>query len=592
MVGHLEHERRERAAALQEERLAARAQVARQQQGHAAPVEAQHERLVVGGQRRPRRRPEHGEERVSQPDPLTGGERAPGHPRAGQRRHRVERPDGRAAALPELAHPEAREHRGQPARVIDVPVGEGDDVQVTDRPIPEKRREHALAHVEPARPARAAVHQHAWPVGQLDQDRVALAHVEEGHPERTIGEGEPGPRRQCRDGEQQEAQQRAAAARPRDPGRQQQGGIPRERRGEHGRRQVHHRARERGGQGHERAQDQQDEPEAVEEQGPARAREQLHHQGRHAERGGHRGERHHCEIGDDADQRELVEVRRHERGDRGLRAQADRRRAGEPGRPAPHGQALGQPRCEVDDARGRRERELEAGLPEIAGPPEQQEERGERQGVGELGLPLEQERGEQEQAHHGGPQHRGLAAHHQREADQHHRRDHRDRPARDPAEREAAEHRAGQERHVEARHREDVIDARPPECLVTRGRQRGALPQQEPGEERGGGLGQARRDHVHRPALHRHPPGRRVRGERGEPLRARVPDEQDALATEMSRVVEAARIAIADRGMHASVHEHPLPLTERGSHLSVDRELHAPGGAQALRAEVHGLRVK
>ncbi len=137
-----------------------------------------------------------------------------------------------------------------------------------------------------------------------------------------------------------------------------------------------------------------------------------------------------------------------------------------------------------------------------------------------------------------------------------------------------------------------MVDARPPERLVARGRQGGALPQQEAGQERGGGLGQPRRDHLYRPALHRHPPGRRVRGERGEPLRARVPDEQDALAAEMGRVVEAARIAIADRGMHASVHDHPLPLSQRRPQLAVERELHAPGGGQALRPQVCRLHVE
>ena len=78
----------------------------------------------------------------------------------------------------------------------------------------------------------------------------------------------------------------------------------------------------------------------------------------------------------------------------------------------------------------------------------------------------------------------------------------------------------------------------------------------------------------------------------GEPVRARVSDQQDALAAEMGRVVEAARVAIADRAMHARVDEHALPLAERRGQLAVDRELHEAHRGQPLRAQVRGLHVE
>jgi hypothetical protein len=252
----------------------------------------------------------------------------------------------------------------------------------------------------------------------------------------------------------------------------------------------------------------------------------------------------------------------------------------------------GQPRREVDDAGGGREGELETRLPQITGPPEQQGEDGERQCVEKLRFAVEEEGGQQEQPHHGGPHDRGLTAHHEGEADEDDGGNHRGPAARDAAHREAAEHRPRQQCHVEARHREDVIDPGPPERLVALGRQRGALAQQEPGQQRARGLREPRRDDADRPPFHRDPPGGRVRRQGADPIRARVAHEQDPLAAEMGGVVEAARVPEADRPMQPGVQKHALALPERGVEQAVDRDLNAAHRGQALGSGVHRLRVE
>ena len=57
-------------------------------------------------------------------------------------------PGAPPAVLPQLAHPEAREHRAEPARMIGVGMRDRDRVQADRGAIPEEWRQHPLAHIE------------------------------------------------------------------------------------------------------------------------------------------------------------------------------------------------------------------------------------------------------------------------------------------------------------------------------------------------------------------------------------------------------------------------------------------------------------
>ena len=390
MVRDLERERAHRAGALQQEGLAARAQVAGEQERHAPPVEPQHQGLVVGPWRWIRAGAEHGDERAAEPEALTGREHAAGHARPDQRGRGLRRAPRRAAALPELAHVEVGQDGGQAAGVIAIPVSERYRVEPGERSVPEEWRQHALSHVEAPGAAGPAVHQQSWPLRQLDERRVPLAHVEECHAEHGLGGSEPRPDRESRHQNRQGSHHGTDAPGGGHSGREEERAVPgdRRRRGRCG--QVDHG----GGQGaRERddpAQRDQHYPERVEEERGAGARDQLDQQREHTERGGDGGEGHHEQIGDHPDQRELIEVAQHERCHRGLRAEAHRHRRREPGRRAVGADPRGDARPEVDDAGGGREGQLEAGFPEIPGPPEQQGEHRECERVQELGLAIEQ----------------------------------------------------------------------------------------------------------------------------------------------------------------------------------------------------------
>lgn len=69
-------------------------------------------------------------------------------------------------------------------------------------------------------------------------------------------------------------------------------------------------------------------------------------------------------------------------------------------------------------------------------------------------------------------------------------------------------------------------------------------------------------------------------------------DEEDPVATQMRRVVEAAGIPEADGRMEPRVHEHALALAERERELAVDRDLHAARRGQSLGPRVQRLHVE
>src|SRR6266478_1471203 len=135
--------------------LARSAQVTRQQQREAAPVEAQYERLLVlpkGRRLVEGEGPvgvENGQERRAEPEPLPSHEGAPTGARALHGAQRVLGAGDPAPVLPEFAHAKAREHGTQSARVIGIRMRERHRVEPGRGTIPEKWREHALANVEP-----------------------------------------------------------------------------------------------------------------------------------------------------------------------------------------------------------------------------------------------------------------------------------------------------------------------------------------------------------------------------------------------------------------------------------------------------------
>ena len=476
MVADLEGEGAERGVGGEEALLSRRAEIARQEEREAAPVDPQHQRLLVLADGRgliERRRTvwaEHRDESRAQPEALARGERPPAGSRA------LERPQGFLAArapapvLPELTDPHALENGAEPARVIRIGMRHGHDVEARRRAVPEIGQEDALAHVETSRAAGAAVDEEPRSFGSFHEDGVALAHVEEGDTQLAIAGPHPLPERKRQDETE-------------EPGRCDAGPAPRAEEGEKGQRRVPARdgdpsgrgqVDERGGEERRRldgqAQGPEHEPERLEED----VRDQLGHardeQREHAERGAGGGQGNHDEIGGDACQRELVEVGEHDGRDGELRAQADGHRGGEPVRPPARAEPGAQWHRQPDDAGRGREGELEAGLPEITGSPGQEQEHGQGQRVRQLRLPLEEQREQKHEPHHGGPQHRGLTADDEGEAHEGECGRHRRGTARDPDAGEHEEDEGREKRHVEAGDGQDVIDAGAAKRLIGFGR--------------------------------------------------------------------------------------------------------------------------
>ena len=150
--------------------------------------------------------------------------------------------------------------------------------------------------------------------------------------------------------------------------------------------------------------------------------------------------------------------------------------------------------------------------------------------------------------------------------------------ARHAHEGEGREDGGGEEGDVEARHREEVVDAGAAKALVRLARERGALAEEEPGEERRRRLGQLARRMVstaQRLTVTGHGGMSGVRAVMRSPRP--LPDEEDAVAAELGRVVEAAGIPEADGPVEPHVCRDPLPLGER-LRLAEDAELDAARG--------------
>ncbi len=447
--------------------------------------------------------------------------------------------------------------------------------------VPEIGRHHALAHVEARATARPAVHEEPGPLRHLDEDRVALAHIEEGDAEAAVARREPGPGRRHQTRHEEDA---GGAARP--PPVHADGQRGGEHPHRHGRgaggRNMHERVGNRRRQPHREPEQHHERPGEVERE---RAGEITDRGGGEAEephRGGRTRERDHEKVRGQADQRELIEVGGHDRQHGGLRHRAHGEGGGGARRPAEPRERRSRRRREKHDAGRRREGELEARVPEIARPPGEKGERGQAERVRQLGLALEQDPAQEDEPHDGRAQHRRLPPHDEGEAHQGRRGDPGRHAARDADHAERREDRGRDERHVEAGDGQHVIDPGAPEGVVHLARERAALAEEQAGEERGRALGQRGVEPRHRPALHPRGPGRQVGGERPHAVRAPAAHERDTLPPELGGIVEAARVPIAHGRMEAQVGRDALALAQRGR-FTIDRDERAPGGRPPLR---------
>jgi hypothetical protein len=198
VVGHLEHVARELAVARNHEpRLTRLLDVARKQEAARAVIDAQHERIVVhvervvhggtGAEHRQREPPE-ACGAIAQRARVSDACAAPAQPGdEGLRRFAVCPRFEHGAGVPKLVRRHRREHRGQPAEVVRVRVAEHHEVELRDASGSQRRHDHARSRVDaPLAPARVDEDRVAG--AELDQRRIALAHVEEGHAQRVGGE--------------------------------------------------------------------------------------------------------------------------------------------------------------------------------------------------------------------------------------------------------------------------------------------------------------------------------------------------------------------------------------------------------------------
>jgi hypothetical protein len=185
VVGHLEEARPQWFAAVDEIALHPAPDVPRQQARRPAPCEAQDERIVVvrsGSGARATLRVQDLDRAASHPDPHPAARAE--HDGVRRRGRRFDPPHGGLGRIHRPEPQRARRHllddRHRPADVITVRVREGQKVDVQQPHGAQGGRDHARADVELAARHAAGVHQHRQAVGEPDQQRVALSHVEGG----------------------------------------------------------------------------------------------------------------------------------------------------------------------------------------------------------------------------------------------------------------------------------------------------------------------------------------------------------------------------------------------------------------------------
>ena len=197
------------------------------------------------------------------------------------------------------------------------------------------------------------------------------------------------------------------------------------------------------------------------------------------------GERDDEEVRADAEGGELAELGEHHRRDAELSTGGCREDARDRPR-TPARKSLANPRPQMEEPGGRRERELEARLGQASGLQEQQREERRREAVPHATLAAEEARGQEQAAHDGRAQHRRLAADDRGERDQRGEREAGGERCRKPHKPEEEEGRAGHQCDVEAGDREYVVDARAAEVRQQGRRQLATLPDEEPLEQRAG----------------------------------------------------------------------------------------------------------
>ena len=169
MVGDLQHRHRQRRLSTDQARLDLGADVGGEKERDRSVIDAEHERVVV----------------ATAPGRLVGG-------REWQHAHAAHPDPLGTGEL--IADRELTAQRGAAARVILIVVGRHEAGQLKHAVIPQEWREHPRAGVEAHATARPGVDDHGPAVGRLDHDRVALADVEHGEPEASVGRTDERPR--------------------------------------------------------------------------------------------------------------------------------------------------------------------------------------------------------------------------------------------------------------------------------------------------------------------------------------------------------------------------------------------------------------
>lgn len=522
VMSELEHVGGQRAPRREQLALGGQLRVAGQQQRARAVAHAEHDRAVVdvAGERGRADRAQHLELRRARAPPL-----ARAHHLGRQRGQRLEQRGGRLAAVARPPHPPDRQRRGQltqAAHVVGVRVGEHQQIDARDAPGAQVRHHHPLAGAD-----RADIDDHHRAAGQLQHRGVALAHGQEGRPQRAAGR-----RRQPRQRRHPEttapgdrARETSTARRP-GPAQQHEREQHTAQTGGHLRRPHLHR-RQRRLRGDAREDHQRRRAPARRLQQPrARAHpHRLEHAPQQRQRHQHqRAQRRRRDVGQHPHQRHAPEVP----GDDGQRGQRRRRarpphrqaRAEEP-RPGLHPRARldagREPGIEDQQAEQRAHRQLEPGITGPARAPGHQDDhrpghRGQR-----VGLTTQRHRQQHHQHHQHRAQRRQLAPH---EAGVGHHQRHREHhagplgPEAEPDPRAAPEQPAQthqrqprDDRHVQAADRHQVREARDPEHLHVRRPDTGLLAGGE-GQHDGRAIGRQRAPdrlaHGVARALHQH----------------------------------------------------------------------------------------
>ena len=413
MVPSLENRRPEVQAGSEQGPFRGRARVRREQDGHAAHPQPDHQGILVRwGGRRPSVRRKGGVEGFQRHGSHieTRAAAAPAANDAasqGPLELRI-RPFSRGRrALPEFADPEVPGHGHEAVEVVRMGMGQDEVIDPREAFAPQDRRDDPLADIEGARGQAAPVDEHRPAARELDQDGLALADVDQGDAE----VGGPAPERRDDEEQRQEGEcpqhggPLAAEARPdesepeddviarEEPGRRRRDPDGQERKGVEGvgdPGKKDHEPAEQGRRKRGRAREERGERE----EGVAQAHDQA-------------DERDGREVQDDRREGDPVEVPGDERGGPEGRRDGQRGQLGRLERQPGH--SFEQGRGEEDDGQGGGVGQLEPDVEEAGGIGEKQGEGAGGDGVEDVDVLPEQPSDEEGQGHERGPEDRGAA---------------------------------------------------------------------------------------------------------------------------------------------------------------------------------------